>query len=47
MNRSVVEASTGVTQIAGHIGDNRVPSEHTLTWLAAELQAEVNKFSVG
>jgi len=46
MNRSVVEASTGVTQIAGHIGDSRAPSENTLTWLAAELQAEVNKFSV-
>jgi methyl-accepting chemotaxis protein len=46
MNRSVVEASTGVTQIAGHIGDNRGSAENTLTWLAAELQAEVNKFSV-
>jgi methyl-accepting chemotaxis protein len=46
MNRSVVAASTGVTQIAGHIGDNLHPSGNTLTQLAAELQAEVIKFSV-
>ena len=51
INRNLLEASTGVTQIANHITGNteHAPGrgvEHSLKQLAAELQTEVNKFSV-
>jgi methyl-accepting chemotaxis protein len=52
MNRGVVEASAGIAQIACHIGGR--PSEASsdrdatgsLKGLAAQLQSEVNKFSI-
>ncbi len=52
MNRSVIEASTAVTQITDHIGGRasdttpRHGSDHTLRRLATDLQTEVNKFAV-
>jgi methyl-accepting chemotaxis protein len=48
MNRSVNEASTGVTEIARHIGGAGAADEaaDTLSRLATELQAHVTKFVV-
>jgi methyl-accepting chemotaxis protein len=50
MNRSLVDASAGVSQIAEHIGGHSQPAGHdtddSLRQLAAELQTEINKFSL-
>jgi methyl-accepting chemotaxis protein len=52
INRNLLDASAGVTQIAHHIGGPTAEQatgrgvQHSLKQLAADLQTEVNKFSV-